>query len=149
MPATAEGRVRIVCLLSSPGESTHSLTLHKYSYLESPTFQSWPCPSPSSTGGPAEAMLTRSPPSAAEATFVFRLDEIEAWIASHRVEHEKLLQTPADVRRAAAAERVVRGQASACNPQTDSVKPGSRLGNVTPCSQSQRVTGRIGRRWWS
>ena len=51
----------------------------------------------------------------------FRLDEIEAWIAAHRVEHDELPRIDSSVRRSAAA-KVVRRPSRRLQRQTNSVK---------------------------
>lgn len=52
----------------------------------------------------------------------FRLDEIEDWIATHRVEHDELPRLEAGVRRSAAASKVVRRSNRRLQRQTNSVK---------------------------
>ncbi len=52
----------------------------------------------------------------------FRLDEIEAWIAAHRVEHDELPRIDSSVRRSAAAAKVVRRSSRRLQRQTNSVK---------------------------
>lgn len=52
----------------------------------------------------------------------FRLDEIEAWIAAHRVEHDEPPRIDSAVRRSAAAAKVVRRSSRRLQRQTNSVK---------------------------
>ena len=52
----------------------------------------------------------------------FRLDEIEDWIATHRVAHDELPRLEAGVRRTAAASKVVRRSNRRLQRQTNSVK---------------------------
>lgn len=52
----------------------------------------------------------------------FRLDEIEAWIAAHRVERHELPRIDSSVRRSAAAAKVVRRSSRRLQRQTNSVK---------------------------
>jgi excisionase family DNA binding protein len=52
----------------------------------------------------------------------FRLDEIEEWIATHRVEHGELPRVEVSVRRSAAAAKVARRSRGRLQRQTNSVK---------------------------
>lgn len=52
----------------------------------------------------------------------FRLDEIEAWIAAHRVEHDELPRIDSSVRRSAAAAKVVRRSSRRLQRKTNGVK---------------------------
>jgi excisionase family DNA binding protein len=52
----------------------------------------------------------------------FRLDEIERWIATHRVEHEELPRVEVSVRRSAAAAKVTRRSSGRLQRQTSTVK---------------------------
>ncbi len=52
----------------------------------------------------------------------FRLDEVEEWIATHRVEHEELPRITSSVRRSEAAAKTTRSSRSRLQRQTNSVK---------------------------
>jgi len=52
----------------------------------------------------------------------FQLDEIEEWIAAHRVDHEEVPRVEVSVRRSAAAAKVTRHSSRRLQRQTNSVK---------------------------